>query len=89
MEREHLGTVGWIGLSAYVLAWDILAPETLSGAVDRALEHKTAKYVAWAVGGVVTAHLFNLIPEEYDLLQQASDFIGERVRGHHGESQMG
>lgn len=75
--ESHAGTAGWIGLGTYILVWDVLSPETLSSAMDRYLEHDKLKYVAWAAGGIVTAHLFNIIPEEYDILQQTSDFVGD------------
>lgn len=73
------GTIGWIGLAGCVIAWDVLAPETLSHAVDRALEHPSMKYVSWAVGGIVSGHLFNLIPERFDPIQQTANFIGKRL----------
>lgn len=84
MNKETIGTAGWIGLTAYVVAFDVLAPETLSSAMDRYLEDDKTKYIAWAVGGVVTAHLFNLIPPEYDILQKTSDYVGGRVRSLYG-----
>jgi DNA polymerase III psi subunit len=59
MEREKVGTVGWGLLTAGVIAWDLLAPETLSGAVDRALEHNRMKYVAIGAVAITAAHLLN------------------------------
>ena len=75
--ESHAGDLGWALLAGGIVAWDIFAPETLSSAADRYLEHDKLKYVAWAAGGIVTAHLFNIIPEEYDILQQTSDFVGD------------
>ena len=75
--ESHAGDLGWALLAGGIVAWDIFAPETLSSAMDRYLEHDKLKYVAWAAGGIVTAHLFNIIPEEYDILQQTSDFVGD------------
>lgn len=76
--NEHCGTIGWVGLAAYVIAWDILAPETLSSAVDRALEHPSMKYVAWGIGGVVSGHLFNVIPPALDPIQRVGDYVADR-----------
>ncbi len=66
-------TKAWIGLGAYVAAWDILAPrgETLSEGVDRALEHPTLRYVALAGIGITAAHLCNVLPERYDPFHRA------------------
>jgi hypothetical protein len=74
-EGSKAGTVGWALLGAGVVAWDIFAPETLSSAVDRALEHKTMRYVA--IGGValVGAHLLNIFPEEHDPIILMNEFL--------------
>jgi len=76
---EKSGTIGWGCIGAFVLAWDVFAPETLSGAVDRALEHKTGKYLAIGAVAVTGAHLLNLIPEEIDPFTRAFSVL-ERVR---------
>jgi len=69
--ESHIGTVGWACIGAFVVAWDVYAPETLSGAVDRALEHPVGKYAA--IGGVAVtgAHLLNLLPEQVDPFVQS------------------
>lgn len=79
--ESHIGTKGWMILGAFVVAWDIFAPETLSGAVDRALEHPVGKYAA--IGGVAItgAHLLNLLPEPIDPFVQSFKFL-DRVREH-------
>lgn len=65
-EPSHVGTMGWAMIGAFVIAWDIMAPETLSGAVDRALDHPIGRIAA--IGGVAVtgAHLLNLLPDQYD-----------------------
>ncbi len=66
MEKDsHAGTYGWVGIVAGVVAWDILAPETLSGAVDRALESKRG-YLAIGAITLTAAHLLNVIPDPID-----------------------
>lgn len=63
----------WIGLGAGVAAYDILAPkgETLSEAVDGALEHPTFRYFAIAGIGITACHLLNLLPEKVDPFTRA------------------
>lgn len=77
-ENRH-GTYGWAILAGFVIAWDVLAPETLSGAVDRALEHPVGKYAA--IGGVAVtgAHLLNVLPERIDPFVRAFDLL-DKVR---------
>ena len=79
MEKETSGTLGWAGLAGYVIAWDVFAPETLSHAVDRYLDHDYKKYIAWGVGGIVTGHVFNIFPDKYDPLQRTADYLGGLV----------
>ena len=68
MERgeSHAGTYGWVALAAGVAAFDYFAPETLSSAVDRALECPRARYMAIGAVAVTAAHLLNLLPESID-----------------------
>lgn len=68
MERPHHSTkYAWAAIGSFVLAWDVLAPETLSHGVDRALEHSPVARAA-ALGGIAitAAHLANLLPEQID-----------------------
>ena len=55
--REVRGEHGWIILAIYVWAWDMFAPETLSRALWRALQHPVHKW--WVVGlwAWVSSHL--------------------------------
>lgn len=77
--QENAGAYGWAILAAYVIAFDILAPETLSSAADRALNHDYMKWVAWGVGGVVAGHVFNLFPEQYDPIQRGAEFVSRKI----------
>jgi hypothetical protein len=74
--EKHAAEYAWIGLAAYVVAADILLPETLSSAVDRALDHPTMKYVAYGIGGVVAGHLFNILPEKFDPIHKSGVRLG-------------
>lgn len=59
-ERSKAGTLGWAVLGGFVLGWDLFAPETLSSAVDRALETRMGKVASTAGVLVVGAHLLNV-----------------------------
>ena len=54
------GLLGWIGLAAYILVWDLTAPETLTSTAQR---NRLATAI---VGAVVLAHLLDLLPPSID-----------------------
>lgn len=60
------GTWGWLGLTAYVIAWDTFAPETLSGAFGRAVLHPRARWPVILAWSITTAHPFGALPSRYD-----------------------
>lgn len=62
--RKHGGAKGWCLIAGVVLAWDVLAGETLSCAF---LRHRSHPLTVLAWGGL-TAHLFGVIPRRYDPL---------------------
>jgi hypothetical protein len=64
--ESHLGTAGWLALGAGVVAFDYLSPETLSHAVDRALECPRSRYAAMGAVAITAAHLLNFIPDQLD-----------------------
>lgn len=66
MQPEHAGTWGWAGLVAGIVAWDLIAPETLSHAGRRALEHPIYKYLYVGAIGATALHLLDLYPEGRD-----------------------
>lgn len=62
------GAAGWAVLAAGIVAWDLLAPETLSASFRKAHDHPAsaaAVTVAWAL---LTAHLWNVLPQAADPL---------------------
>lgn len=77
MERDKSGTWGWVGLVAGVVAWDVLAPETLSEAVDRALDSR-GRYLAIGAVAVTAAHLLNVLPEPIDPIHQLAEHLSPR-----------
>lgn len=66
MERGRSGTLGWAAIGAAVLAWDVLAPETLTSAFRRGAENGHTRPLVIGALGVSAAHLMGLIPERAD-----------------------
>lgn len=76
------GGFGWLALAAGVVTWDILAPETLSDAFRRAHSHPVSAIMVGASWGVLTAHLFGVIPENADPIHVASVKVRGLCHGH-------
>lgn len=77
--KEHAGSYGWALLGAGVLAWDVFAPQTLSSAYDRYLEHPVKRVLAVGAVAVTASHLLNLLPEQYDPIQIINNRLAESV----------
>lgn len=58
------GTLGWIGLVAYVSLWDSLASETLSRALWRGLENPKSRPVVLFCWLWLTSHLLFRRPKK-------------------------
>ena len=81
-ENSHAGNWGWAGITAGVIAWDTLAPETLSHAVDRYLEHPVGKVLAVGAIAITAGHLLNVF-EKYnvpDPIQETANFVTMSIR---------
>lgn len=74
--ESRAGNWGWAGLVAGVIAWDVLAPETLSNAVDRYMEKPLGRLACLGVVALTGAHLLNIMPEEYDVVNKIGDGLG-------------
>lgn len=88
--ESHIGTVGWGLLATGVVLWDILAPETLSSAADRALEHPVGKYLAIGATAIVGAHVLNVF-EHFDIpdpIHELATFVTETMRERLGHGQL-
>ena len=77
--ESNAGTIGWGVLAGTVIALDVALPQTLSTAVDRALEHPKMKYVAYAAGGLVAGHLFNVIPPKVDPIERVAGYVARKL----------
>ncbi len=68
------GQYAWLGLIAYVIAYDIVAilkdKRTLSGAFYSATTNTIGRVVLATLWGYLTAHLFRLLPKRYDLFRR-------------------
>jgi hypothetical protein len=73
VRRRLSGGVGWLGLAVLVVAWDLVAPETLSSAFDRARSSPVGASVVLVSWGLLTGHLFGLLPERVDPFSFPSD----------------
>ncbi len=63
---HHSGGTGWLLLTAVVLGWDAFAPETMSVAFGRAAATPAGRAVLVLGWTTLTAHLFNVLPEDKD-----------------------
>ena len=73
MERPKPSSIAWGTLAAGVIAYDVLCPkgETLSEAVDSALEHPIKRIAALGGIAITACHLANLLPQQIDPFHQA------------------
>jgi hypothetical protein len=60
------GGGGWFVIGTLALAWDLAAPETLSAAFQRARGNRASGAVVVVAWALLTAHLFQLLPERAD-----------------------
>ncbi len=66
--KLNSGTTGWIALAAGVITWDLCAAETLTGAFRRGNLSPVGRVVVTAAWGILTGHLFSVIPARIDPL---------------------
>lgn len=88
--ESRIGTAGWIGLTAGVIAFDVLSPETMSSAFDRYLQHPVKKYAAIGAVAVTGAHLLNVF-EHFnvpDPIHELSTFVTETLRERLGHGRI-
>lgn len=70
---------GWTGVVAIVLVADYLGDQTMSELFRAVARHPVGRPVLIGVWATLTAHLFGLIPAQYDPLELTFGF----VRRHH------
>lgn len=84
MSPETYGKAGWAGLAAGVVLFDIMSPESLTAAFERARDHDNALIRTAAIGGVAitAAHLMGWLPRQTDPFYLLID------RNHYGKGEM-
>lgn len=64
--ETHRGSLGWLAITAFVVAFDITQEESLSHACSRGLENRSTRpFVASAIG-ITALHLAGAIPTKLD-----------------------
>lgn len=76
--QTKMGTLGWAGMAAYVIAWDVLAEETLTHAAHRGLDGRVCRLATYGAVAYFGAHLLRVIPEHLDPLMIVAKQIGEQ-----------
>ena len=63
---ERSGGIGWLGIATGVVAWDIMAPESLTHAFHRGMENPRTRPLVLGALAITAAHLLEVIPRQYD-----------------------
>jgi hypothetical protein len=68
MEQEsRAGTYAWAAIGAFVVSWDLLAPETISHAFHRGVENPRTRALVLGGLAMTAAHLVgHIIPKQVD-----------------------
>lgn len=64
--RPSPGTAGWIAVGVAVAVAEIADSRTMSAAFREAMEDPIAGPVICICYGILTAHLFGMLPQKYD-----------------------
>ena len=77
------GTLGWVIIGTGVLVWDLIAPETLSAAFQRAHQHRASKVAVVTAWSILTLHLFRKLPAPVDPLHGLEVLRQHLINPHH------
>jgi hypothetical protein len=66
MKRLSPGATGWVAVGTVVVIAELLDERTMSEAFRAASRHPVGKPVIFTAWGILTAHLFGVLPPEYD-----------------------
>jgi len=86
VDRLKSGTAGWVLLTALVLSWDYgvgmrAGGETLSSSFARATRHPRARWPVISMWVIITAHLFERLPEMVDPFHHMAKVVSTRGAG--------
>lgn len=80
--NEHFGTTATVatmavglGAEAYAIATN---REVISSAFDRYLENPNRRALIWLAGGLLTAHVLNLLPDNIDPIHKIAERFGAK-----------
>lgn len=84
MSNSRTSRNAWLGLAAYVAAYDTWAiatgRETLSTAFHRASRHPVARWPVVAAVGVTVVHLYGRLPKRFDPFHGYSSVVSKLDR---------
>lgn len=64
--ERKFGVVGWCLIAGFIVAWDVLTPDSLTAAFDSGCKTRVGRIVVPAIWGITTAHLFGGLPRKAD-----------------------
>jgi hypothetical protein len=82
METHNEGKWGWLAIGAFVVAWDTLSPDSLTGAFRRGIHNPNLRPYIVAGLGITTLHLLDALPEQVDpfyIVQGAAESLVEHI----------
>lgn len=82
--ESHRGVIGWLGLAAGIIIFDVKSPDSLSAAAHRGMEHPIGKYAIPLAIGATALHLMNLVEREHDvfyLRENLRNYLQQRLDG--------
>lgn len=81
-ERTHnetaVGRWGWLGIASFVVAWDMLAEETLTHCFRRGLENPQSRPLVYGALALTSMHLCHKLPDAIDPFY----YVERRLLGH-------
>jgi hypothetical protein len=86
LERLRRGSSGWFYVAIGIIVWDLCAEEDeqLTRAFRRGFKtRKTIVSLSWAY---ITAHLFGVIPDQYDIIHISGTTYRRRLHGYQDSS---
>jgi uncharacterized membrane protein YgdD (TMEM256/DUF423 family) len=75
MKKLNPGTAGWISVAAVVIAADVLDARTMSEVFRETARHPVGGPVMLIGWAILTAHLFGTLPQKYDPIHNAAEFV--------------
>jgi hypothetical protein len=88
MKRLSPGATGWVAVGAVVVLAELLDERTMSAAFLAASRHPVGRPVIFAAWGILTAHLFGVLPPEYDPIYLFGKHALAKVIAHGSRPQL-